>query len=159
MSAQRESREVRLASLPTPLSPADKALVLSGVLYLSGHSDLHANYGLVRLYARILPALKLGQFVFCTDAQGAPAAFCNWAWLSEDVLADVLATGRDLHAHEFCCGPLPLLYEFLAPFGHFRATARVVRERPEFQGRTIPALRAAKAGKPRSSAAIGRFSF
>lgn len=97
--------------------------------------------------------------MFCTDVTGVPAAFCNWAWLSEDVLADVLATGRDLHAYEFCCGELPLLYEFLAPFGHFRAAARVVRERPEFRGRTIPALRAAKAGAPRASATVGLFSF
>jgi cytolysin-activating lysine-acyltransferase len=152
-------RDVRLALLSTPLSPTDKALVLSGVLYLAGYSELHASYGLVRLYARIRPALKLGQFVFCTDATGAPAAFCNWAWLSDDVLTEVLATGRDLHADEFACGELPLLYEFLAPFGHFRAMARAVRDRPEFRGLTIPALRAAKGGAPRPSAKIGRFSF
>jgi cytolysin-activating lysine-acyltransferase len=159
VNVMREPREVRLAPLSTPLSQVDKALVLSGVLYLSGYSALHANYGLARLYARVRPALKLGQFVFLSDSQGAPAAFCNWAWLSQDVLADVLTTGRDLSVHEFACGDLPFFYEFLAPFGHVRAAVRMVQNQPELRGRTISALRVAKGGAPQPSARVGRFCF
>jgi cytolysin-activating lysine-acyltransferase len=54
----------------------------------------------------------------------------------------VLATGRDLQVDEFQCGDLPFFYEFLAPFGHFRAVLRDFRCLSTFKGRRIPSIRA-----------------
>jgi len=128
-----------------PLAEADAVRVASGVFLLSRHSRLHTHYSLETLDRRIAPSLPLGQFHYYTDPRGLPVAFCNWAWLSATVLADVLATGRDLHANEFRCGDLPMFYEFLAPFGHIHAVVRDFRGLPAFKGRRIPSIRA-KAG-------------
>ena len=154
-----EYRELRLAVLSNPPNDFDTTRVLSGVLHLASYSQLHATYGLQRLYERVRPSLALGQFVFCIDRTGAPAAFCNWAWVSSDVLDDVVSTGRDLLATEFHCGAQPIFYEFLAPFGHCIATVRILRQLPQFRGLTIPALRTSNARGLSMTARKGKFYF
>lgn len=136
---------IELVRLPQPLGEGDLLRVQSGVLHLAAYSALHQGYGRGVLATRIDPSLSLGQFHYHTDADGLPMAFCNWVWLSPDVLDAVLATGRDVEPHEFRCGDLPLFYEMLAPFGYVRAVVRALRHRPEFQGRAIPAIRGRRA--------------
>lgn len=146
---------LELASFRSPLSEGNRLIVLSGVLHLASYSPLHESYGSDVLMARIAPSLALGQFQYHTDPDGLPLAFCNWVWLSEDVLAEVTATERDLGPDEFRCGEHPFFYEFLAPFGHARAAVRALRGLPEFAGRAIPAIRGSRDGAPR----IGIFHF
>jgi cytolysin-activating lysine-acyltransferase len=144
-----ESRSDRLAPngeldrvrFGSPLRESDAVRVKSGVLFLSQHSRLHAQYPVAMLDRRIDPSLPLGQFHYYTDREGTPAAFCNWVWLTVPVLEEVMASGRDLEPHEFNCGEQPFFYEFLAPFGHCRAVVRGLRELPFFRGRRIPAIR------------------
>jgi cytolysin-activating lysine-acyltransferase len=115
--------------------------ILSGVEFLSGHSQLHASYPPGMLARRIAPSLEQGQFRYYVDPRGVPLAFCNWAWLDAEVLSETLATGRDLGPAEFNCGGLPFFYEFLAPFGHCRPVVRDLRGLPFFEGRRVPAIR------------------
>ncbi|SEF15342.1 cytolysin-activating lysine-acyltransferase [Rhizobiales bacterium GAS191] len=125
----------------SPPSETDELRITSGVLHLCRYSRLHASYPVEMLIRRIRPSLPLEQFLYCTDPLGVPIAFCNWAWLNVSVLDDVLATGRDLRAHEFQCGDQPFFYELLAPFGHCRALVRNLRSMSQFKGRRIPAIR------------------
>jgi cytolysin-activating lysine-acyltransferase len=134
--------DIERVAISLPLTEVDALRITSGVFYLSRHSRLHALYPVETLNGRIGPSLPLGQFHYYTDPLGVPVAFCNWAWLTASVLDDVLATGRDLDAQEFRCGDLPFFYEFLAPFGHFRAVLRDFRCMPLFKGRRIPSIRA-----------------
>lgn len=148
--AAADPRPMELVRFRSPLPEGDRLFVRSGVLHLAAYSPLHESYGTDVLLARIDPALDLGQFQYHTDPHGLPLAFCNWAWLSDTVLADVAATGRDLMSEEFRCGEHPFFYEFLAPFGHARAAVRALRSLPDFAGRSIPAIRGARAdGGPR----------
>ena len=133
--------DLECVELAVPLGEKDAMLIASGVLFLSQHSRLHANYPAEMLDRRIGPSLPLRQFRYYTDRRGVPVAFCSWVWLSTLVLDDVLATCRDLEADEFSCGDLPFFYEFLAPFGHCRAVARDLRGLPYFTGRRIPSIR------------------
>jgi cytolysin-activating lysine-acyltransferase len=116
---------------------------LSGVLHLARYSALHRTYPPDMLWRRIGPSLRLRQYRYFIDGEGLPAAFCNWAWLSPAVLREVVDSGRDLAPEELCCGKEPFFYEFLAPFGHCRAVARVLRDLPMFKGRRVPSLRVA----------------
>jgi cytolysin-activating lysine-acyltransferase len=134
--------KIERVAIRLPLTEIDKLRITSGVFYLSRYSPLHALYPVETLNGRIGPSLPVGQFHYYTDVLGVPVAFCNWAWLTPSVLDDVLATGRDLHAEEFRCGDLPFFYEFLAPFGHFRAVLRDFRCMSVFKGRRIPSIRA-----------------
>jgi len=130
------------ASEPIALPFVDAELrIVSGVFFLSQYSSLHGRYPAETLTRRVAPTLPLGQFLYFTDPDGVPVAFCNWAFLNASVLKDVLTTGRDLRADEFACGDLPFFYEFLAPFGHCREVVRALRNLPCFKGRRIPAIR------------------
>ncbi len=142
-----------------PLGEIDALRIASGVLFLRQYSPLHVQYPLEMVHRRIGPSLPLGQFRFFAEPLGDPIAFCNWAWLSAPVLDEVLATGRDLLEDEFCCGPLPLFYEFLAPFGHCRAVARVLRDLPCFEGLRVPAIRVDVRGGAPARPRLGYFHF
>jgi cytolysin-activating lysine-acyltransferase len=141
----------------SPLSEIDEARVSSGVLFLCQFSRLHSRYPLEVLEHRICPALALGQFHFWADASGVPVAFCNWAWLSLSVLDQVLATGRDLLAHEFRSGDQPIFYELLAPFGHCWTVVRELRSLPFFKGRLIPSIRGERSEDPRQAPRVKYF--
>jgi|GEM_PF-3417850 len=147
------------AAIGLPLSDGDALRVMSGVLFLARYSPVHTRYPLEVLRHRIEPSLWLGQFHYYTDAAGVPAAFCNWAWLNGSVLADLLATGRDLEETEFQCGELPFFYELLAPFGHCRKVVRALRGMPCFQGRRIPAIRAKASGYIPAVSRVAYFAF
>ena len=138
LSASGELEQVEPGS---PLRERDAIRIKSGVLFLSQHSSLHAQYPVAMLDRRIDPSLPLGQFHYYTDRDGMPVAFCNWVWLTRRVLEEVMVSGRDLEPHEFNCGALPFFYEFIAPFGHCRAVVRGLRELSCFKGRRIPAIR------------------
>jgi cytolysin-activating lysine-acyltransferase len=143
--ATRPNDPIELVRFASPPGESDLLRIQSGLLYLAAHSDLHRTYADGVLQRRTDPALALGQFHYHTDASGLPVAFCNWVWLSPDVFGAVTSTGRDLEPHEFRCGAAPFFYEFLAPFGHARAVVRALRDRPEFRGRAIPAIRGRRA--------------
>jgi cytolysin-activating lysine-acyltransferase len=134
-------KALRRADFATPLSRSDELQIIGAAVWLSGHSRLHSSYSVAKLRDRICPSLSLGQFRYYTDTNGDPAAFCNWAWLSQSVLDDMLATGRDLREHEFKCGDVPFLCELLAPFGHSWTVARDLAQLPFFRGRRVPAIR------------------
>jgi len=142
-----------------PLAEKDALRIVTGVDYLAAHSRLHRCYPGGVLERRVEASLALGQFMYFTDAAGVPVAFCNWAWVSEVVLSRVLAKDYDLAPGEFRCGPLPLLYEFLAPFGHCWRVARALREMPAFAGRHIPCIRGRPWGEGPRSPRVHRFRF
>lgn len=138
LAAGPSARRVEVSAPPT----RDEVLtVLGAVLWLCSHSRLHVHYSVGMLKDRILPSLSLGQFRFYADAEGAPVGFCNWVWVSPDVLAELIKLGRELAPDEFNCGELPFMYEVLAPFGHARVVMRDLRGSPEFRGRRVPGLR------------------
>jgi cytolysin-activating lysine-acyltransferase len=140
-TGSRAAGGLEQVQIRSPLNESDRLRIASGVLLLCQYSSLHASYPVAMLDRRIDPSLPLQQFLYYTDREGMPVAFCNWVWLNASVLEDVLATGRDLEPAEFKCGDLPFFYEFLAPFGHCRAVVRDLRGLPFFKGRRIPAIR------------------
>ena len=150
---------VERVAFKLPLNESHRCRIDSGVWFLSRYSSLHARYSPEVLSRRVGRSLDLGQFRYYTDAQGTPAAFCNWAWLNAPVLDDVLATGRDLDADEFQCGELPFFYELLAPFGHCRAVVRELRSLPYFRGRRIAAIRGQSRTGGRNGSRVGYFQF
>jgi cytolysin-activating lysine-acyltransferase len=141
----RQPLERAIACTPRP--EAETLRIMSGVDFLAAYSPLHRRYPAGKLETRVAPSLTLGQFAYYTDPRGVPIAFCDWAWLSPQVLDEVLSTGRDLAADEFRCGGQPFFYEFLAPFGHCRPVVRDLRGLPFFKGHRIPAIRAEVRGE------------
>lgn len=153
-AAPAGGRTVRPVAPAMPPSDLEAIRIASGVFYLCQYSELHTTYSAEMMERRIGPSLRLGQFRYYTDGDGTPLAFCNWAWMSEPMLQDLLATGRDLAPDEFRCGEQPFLYEFLAPFGDCRAVARDLRRLPFFRGRRVPSIRVKVDGNSNCTAQV-----
>lgn len=124
------------------LSQVAALRIVSGAHFLAGHSRVHARSSPEGFERGVSASLSLGQFHYYTDPSGSPLAFCNWAWLDEAVLADVLATHREVKPDEFQSGDRPYLCEVLAPFGHCWAVMRDLRRLAAFKNRRIPGIRA-----------------
>jgi cytolysin-activating lysine-acyltransferase len=93
-------------------------------LELLAQSEYHRQFPLGDYFrAEILPALWCGQARFYLTQEGIPTAMVTWAWLSEPVERDVLATGRALARDEWQSGEHLFFNDWITPFGNMREVA------------------------------------
>ena len=129
-------QDTSTASGDTPANPpggggpdlAASLKIMGGVVWLAQSSPLHRNYSVEMLLKRVGPSFQINQFRYYEDKERGPVAFCNWAFLSDDALKDILATGRDPEADEWISGENLYFVEMVAPFGHCRRVVRDLRE-------------------------------
>ncbi|MCP4071060.1 MAG: toxin-activating lysine-acyltransferase [Hyphomicrobiales bacterium] len=72
----------------------------------------------------ILPPIWWSQIRIYVNTDGIPTALVTWAWLSQKTQADILATDRMLEPHEWNCGNLLFLNDWITPYGNARSVAR-----------------------------------
>lgn len=116
-----------VADDPQVIGFKEQTAVLGGVLWLCQFSELHANYPAGLLLERVLPSIELDQFRYYEDDRGAPVAFCNWALLSEEILARALRGEDRFRREDWRSGPCRFFPELIAPFGHCRRVIRDLR--------------------------------
>jgi cytolysin-activating lysine-acyltransferase len=75
------------------------------------------------LRTEILPPSHLGQCRFYLQDNGMPTALVTWAWLSQEVEADLHATGRALTWDEWTCGDRLFFNDWITPYDNVRAVA------------------------------------
>lgn len=96
----------------------------SGVGYaleLLAQSEYHCQFPVGDyLRVEILPPLWHGQIRFYLSPQGCPTGMITWAWLSDDVLQDVLASGRALAPDEWNCGSQHFFNDWITPHNNIR---------------------------------------
>lgn len=108
------------------LALPDKGM-LGAIVMLCTHSRLHKQYTVGMIASRIAPSLALGQFRYYEDAEGRPVAFCNWALLTDALLARALAGDFSPSLEDWRSGGNLYFPEFIAPFGHCRMIVRDLR--------------------------------
>jgi len=96
----------------------------SGVGYaleLLAQSEYHRQFPVGDyLRVEILPPLWQGQIRFYLSPQGFPTGMITWAWLSNEVLQDVLASGRALSPDEWNCGSQHFFNDWITPHNNIR---------------------------------------
>lgn len=96
----------------------------SGVGYaveLLAQSEYHRQFPIGDyLRVEILPPLWLGQIRFYVSRQGLPTGMVTWAWLSDEVLQDVLTSGRALAPDEWNCGSQHFFNDWVTPHTNVR---------------------------------------
>lgn len=96
----------------------------SGVGYaveLLAQSEYHRQFPIGDyLRVEILPPLWLGQIRFYLSPQGLPTGMITWAWLSDEVLQDVLASGRALAPDEWNSGSEHFFNDWITPHKNIR---------------------------------------
>ena len=94
---------------------ADRFAAIGLALTVMAQSQYHRSFRPVRYFAgQVLPPLNLGQMRYYVGPSGVPTGYLTWAYLSDDVLAEVLLTGRKLEQNEWRCGPNPLVYDWIS---------------------------------------------
>jgi cytolysin-activating lysine-acyltransferase len=90
-------------------------------LELLARSEYHKQHPLGDYFrTEILPALWANQARFYLADEGLPTAMVTWAWLSEDVEAEVHATGRALTHDEWNCGNRLFFNDWITPYDNIR---------------------------------------
>jgi cytolysin-activating lysine-acyltransferase len=98
-------------------------------LELLAQSEYHKKFSLGDyLCVEILPALWCGQSRFYLTPEGIPAAMVTWAWLTEETLREIEATGRALGQNEWTGGDRLFLNDWISPYGNVREYARDLME-------------------------------
>lgn len=116
------------AAAPGCLPVREQTAILGGVLWLCQHSDLHLNIPVGLLVNRVAASIELNQFRYFEDDNGVPVGFCNWAYLSDELLQEALAGEFLFKTDHWRSGENLFFPEMLAPFGHLRKIVRDIRE-------------------------------
>ena len=83
----------------------DVLTALGMVIHQLAGSPYHQQFLLSRyLPVEILPALENGQVRCYSDLVGKPLGIVTWAWLEEDIVNEIHATGRSLSLQEWVGG-------------------------------------------------------
>lgn len=122
------------------LTAAERMQQLGSISWLMLQSELHYRYTIGDLVDRILPSLLRGQYRYY-ECNGEPIGFCNWAWLTDDVEAQVLTGDYVLKPDEWACGRQLWFMEFIAPYRHGHFMVRDLRQNIFKKGTPAKALR------------------
>ncbi|MCE7901242.1 MAG: toxin-activating lysine-acyltransferase [Gammaproteobacteria bacterium PRO9] len=95
------------------------------VLSLMSSSPFHKAWTPRDVLQWILPPMALGQYVLATSG-GVGVAFATWAFV-DDEGHQLLKAGRALKPEQWKSGQHIWVVDFIAPFGHCRDLARLLR--------------------------------
>lgn len=131
---------------------AERMQQLGSISWLMLQSELHCRYTISDLVDRIMPSLLRGQYRYY-ERSGEPIGFFNWAWLTDEMEAQVLTGNYVLQPDEWTGGKNLWFMEFIAPYGHGRLMVRDLRRNLFTKGTPAKALRIdPKTGELRSIA-------
>jgi cytolysin-activating lysine-acyltransferase len=119
---------------------ASSIKIMGSIVWMAQNSVLHKNYSVEMLLKRIGPSLQIDQFRYYEDPSRGPVAFCNWAFLSDEILNEIVATGRDPEVHEWNSGENIFFVELIAPFGHCHRVVRNLRDEVLPRGQRVFAI-------------------
>jgi len=89
--------------------------ILSDALFLALHSEDYKNITISDFYSRFIETIKVGNFQLLREKDSNLAlAFASWAFVSDEVLADMLETRRDIKAEEIDSGENLLFIELFS---------------------------------------------
>lgn len=90
-------------------------------LALLAKSRYHRQYRVGNYFeTEIFPAFLARQVRFYMTEEGEPTAMVTWAWLSEEVEADIHETGRALTHTEWKCGDRLFFNDWITPYRNTR---------------------------------------
>jgi len=89
--------------------------ILSDALFLALHSDDYKNITISDFYNRFIETIKVGNFQLLREKETNLAlAFASWAFVSDEILNDLLETRRDIKEEEINTGKNLLFIELFS---------------------------------------------
>ncbi|WP_154236393.1 toxin-activating lysine-acyltransferase [Yersinia enterocolitica] len=112
----------------TSLESSEIQKIIGGVMLLTQRSPLHRAYFVSEWFQQIYPVIILNQFRYYEDEHGNPLAFCNWAFLSEKNMNEILSGERDIRKEDWQSGSNMFFPEMIAPYGHAKMMVNDLRK-------------------------------
>ncbi|MDV7142566.1 toxin-activating lysine-acyltransferase [Tropicimonas sp. TH_r6] len=126
-------------------TPSPEFTVLGEALALMAQSDLYGGRSLEAFSQLILPPLALGQLRIWRSG-GLPVGMATWAYLDAETEQAVVDGDQPLSPEAWNCGRLPVVMDFVAPFGNGFKMARDLT-RTIFPGVAFRAARRSSDGR------------
>jgi len=99
---------------------------LGAVCDLLIRAGVYTDWTLERVHRQFSHPVALGQaMIFRTEGQ--PVGVVTWAFVSDEVLTDLMKGERGVAPHEWRCGGNLFFADFVAPYGHAPNMMRQVR--------------------------------
>ena len=106
----------------------DYYICVGYALELLSKSPYHLQHDIGEYFrTEVLPAIWNNQIRFYVTDAGIPTAMLTWAWLSEEVEAELHETGRSLSREEWKCGDRLFINDLAAPYENSREVIKDIK--------------------------------
>lgn len=109
------------------------------MFWLWSNSELHKSWPVALQTRFVLPAAIHGQYCFL-EHEGAPRAYCSWAWLTLETEASYLLSPNSLEPEDWTAGDRLWFIDWISPWGlrDTRALRAMIAKRfPREVGRSL----------------------
>ena len=94
--------------------------ILSDALFLALHSEDYKDVTITDFYNRFIETIKVGNFQLIREKEtNLTLAFTSWAFVSDEVLEDLLTTRRDIKEEEINSGENLLFIELFSTSNNY----------------------------------------
>ena len=97
---------------------------LEKIIYTLSLSEVHRNWTIKDIVHRILPPLKLKQYIFVSNEK-VPLFYASWAFMNQEASDAREFLKRDIHANDWNSGHVPWIMDIVCPMG---GTAEGIKE-------------------------------
>ena len=97
---------------------------LEKIIYTLSLSEVHRSWTIKDIVHRILPPLKLKQYIFVSNEK-VPLFYASWAFMNQETSDAREFSKRDIHANDWNSGHVPWIMDIVCPMG---GTAEGIKE-------------------------------
>lgn len=97
---------------------------LEKIIYTLGLSNLHKNWTTIDIINRILPPIKLKQYIFISNKK-TPLFYASWAFMNQEASDAREFSKRSIHTNDWNRGHVPWIMDIVCPMG---GTAEGIKE-------------------------------
>jgi hemolysin-activating ACP:hemolysin acyltransferase len=106
---------------------------LEKIIYTLGLSELHKNWTTIDIINRILPPLKLKQYIFISNEK-VPLFYASWAFMNQEASDAREFSKRKIIGKDWNSGHIPWIMDVICPMGGTSEGIRELKKVPRHLG-------------------------
>ena len=106
---------------------------LEKIIYTLGLSELHKKWTTVDIINRILPPVKLKQYIFISNEK-VPLFYASWAFINQEASDAIEFSIRNIAAQDWNSGHVPWIMDIVCPMGGATEGIKELKKVPRHLG-------------------------
>jgi len=106
---------------------------LEKIIYTLSLSEVHGSWTVKDIVHRILPPLKLKQYIFVSNEK-VPLFYASWAFMNQEASDAREFSKRDIHANDWNSGHVPWIMDIVCPMGGTTEGIKELKKVPRHLG-------------------------